>query len=360
MLNDSLLNTFNVLDHHVNGFHSYSLAEPRRLVFASESLAVMLGVDCDDLVNEGGDLYLAHVYHEDREEYLSFLRRAAAGPQSTIVTRYRLVTKEGRILQVIDTMSVERTAGGEVLGHSALVDAGEIAARVGFSRNTRPKDDCGAAPCLPSPEGIILVPGEKTLIEIPHGVRLTLEAGALCNDGGQRTCDCQTAPVNALDETPAVSYHPPFPSQKAIGPDVFLRTFGFFDVFVDGNPIAFRNKKSKELLALLADRRGGFISSKEAISYLWEDEPANPVTLARYRKVALRLKNTLVEYGITDIVESVNGERRLVVERVRCDLYDYLIGADEHLHLFKGSYLSNYSWSETTLAQLTRRGADDY
>lgn len=133
---------------------------------------------------------------------------------------------------------------------------------------------------------------------------------------------------------------------------VMIRTFGYFDVFVDDKPIAFRNEKSKELFALLVDRRGGFISSEEAISFLWEDEPANPVTLARYRKVALRLKNLLEEYGISDIVESVNGKRRLVTDRVRCDLYDHLSGQEGSAQLFKGSYLTNYSWSENTLAEL--------
>lgn len=137
------------------------------------------------------------------------------------------------------------------------------------------------------------------------------------------------------------------------GKSVRIRTFGYFDVFVDNKPIAFRNEKSKELFALLVDRRGGFVSSEEAISFLWEDEPANPVTLARYRKVALRLKNLLEEYGISDVVESVNGKRRIATEKVQCDLYDYLSGQDEYAQLFKGSYLTNYSWGETTLAELT-------
>lgn len=137
------------------------------------------------------------------------------------------------------------------------------------------------------------------------------------------------------------------------GKSIRIRTFGYFDVFVDDKPIAFRNEKSKELFALLVDRRGGFVSSEEAISFLWEDEPANSVTLARYRKVALRLKNLLEEYGIPDVVESVNGKRRIAAEKVRCDLYDYLSGQDEYAQLFKGSYLTNYSWGENTLAELT-------
>ena len=133
---------------------------------------------------------------------------------------------------------------------------------------------------------------------------------------------------------------------------VSIRTFGYFDVFVNEKAVAFRNKKSKELFALLVDRKGGFVTSDEAISFLWEDEPVNSVTLARYRKVALRLKNTLEEYGISDVVEVVDGKRRIATDKVQCDLYDYLTGKEEHASLFKGSYLSNYSWAETTLAEL--------
>lgn len=135
-------------------------------------------------------------------------------------------------------------------------------------------------------------------------------------------------------------------------PGIYIRTFGYFDVFVDDKPIAFRNKKAKELFALLVDRRGGYVSSEEAISFLWENESVNAVTLARYRKEALRLKNTLEEYGITDIMESVDGKRRIVPEKVRCDLYDYLSHKEEYAQLFKGSYLTNYSWGETTLGEL--------
>lgn len=136
---------------------------------------------------------------------------------------------------------------------------------------------------------------------------------------------------------------------------VRIRTFGYFDVFVDGSPIAFRNKKSKELFALLVDRRGGYVSSEEAIGFLWEEEPVSPVTLARYRKVALRLKNILAEYGISDVVETVDGKRRIVTDQVKCDLYDYLSGREEYSRLFMGSYLTNYSWGETTLAELAAK-----
>lgn len=136
------------------------------------------------------------------------------------------------------------------------------------------------------------------------------------------------------------------------GKKVYIRTFGYFDVFVDGVPIAFRSQKAKELFALLVDRRGGFVSSEEAIGFLWEDEPLSSVVFARYRKIALRLKNILEEYDISDIIEASDGKRRLIVEKTGCDLYDYLSGKEEYASLFKGSYLMNYSWGEMTLGEL--------
>ena len=144
----------------------------------------------------------------------------------------------------------------------------------------------------------------------------------------------------------------PAESVSSQHPKVTIRTFGYFDIFINDKPIAFRNKKAKELLALLVDRRGGYVTSEQAIGYLWENEPANTVTLARYRKEALRLKNTLEEYGIGHILESVDGKRRIIPEQVDCDLYGYLAGKEEYAGAFKGSYLSDYGWGETTLGEL--------
>ena len=59
-----------------------------------------------------------------------------------------------------------------------------------------------------------------------------------------------------------------------------------------------------------------------------------------------------ISYQASDIVEAVDGKRRIVLDRVECDLYNYLSGKEEYAQLFKGSYLTNYSWGETTLGEL--------
>lgn len=133
---------------------------------------------------------------------------------------------------------------------------------------------------------------------------------------------------------------------------IFVRTFGYFDLFVDNEPISFSSAKAKELLAILVDRRGGILSSSEAVSLLWEDEPLNKTTLSRYRKVALRLKQSLDKAGIGDILLSRNDGRCVDISRFTCDYYLYLEGSDSGQGLFRGSYMNNYSWGETTLAAL--------
>lgn len=140
--------------------------------------------------------------------------------------------------------------------------------------------------------------------------------------------------------------------------EVVIRTFGYFDMFVDGKAVVFNHEKAKELLALLVDRQGGYVSSKEAVGYLWEDEPANRVTLSRYRKVAMWLNELLAQYGIQDIIEIENGSRRIVSEKVDCDLFKFLSDEPRYAKLYKGSYLQNYSWGEMTVSTLSHRQID--
>ena len=92
---------------------------------------------------------------------------------------------------------------------------------------------------------------------------------------------------------------------------VFIRTFSNFEVFVNDLPINFKCKKAKELLAVLVDRQGGFVTNTEAAELLWEDEPISKQLRTRFRKVAMQLNNTLAEYGIGDIIEIDGRSRRL-------------------------------------------------
>lgn len=143
-------------------------------------------------------------------------------------------------------------------------------------------------------------------------------------------------------------------TEEAEEPSVFARTFGYFDLFVNGVPLHFTNPKEKELLAILIDRNGGTLSAAEGISILWEDEPAGEKQLTRYRKLASRLSCTLKEAGCEDIVITNHGVRHIDVTRLECDYYEALNGSEKYQNLFQGTYMLNYTWAEETVAALDR------
>ena len=193
----------------------------------------------------------------------------------------------------------------------------------------------------------LLRTGEAEFAYFDYQTETERKIKAICSEKEPNANSSRYVMLYPVESSSEVS-KPTLPENRTVS----IRTFGYFDVFVGDTPIAFRNKKSKELFALLVDRKGGYVTSEEAISFLWEDEPTNTLTLSRYRKVALRLKSTLEEYGISDIVEAIDGKRRIVMDKVECDLYNYLSGKEEYSQLFKGSYLTNYSWGEMTLGEL--------
>ena len=135
---------------------------------------------------------------------------------------------------------------------------------------------------------------------------------------------------------------------------IFIRTFGYFDIFVDGKPVFFSNAKEKELLALLVDRNGGTLSGQQAISYLWPELPADEKTLARYRKLAMNMCKSLEKCSIQNIVANSHGIRHLLTEQVECDYYGFLRGEEKYVKAFNESYMSDYSWAEETLGNLLK------
>jgi hypothetical protein len=141
-------------------------------------------------------------------------------------------------------------------------------------------------------------------------------------------------------------------TQYVVEKGIFARTFGHFDLFVDGLPVIFSSNKEKELLALLIDRRGGTLSTSEAISYLWENEEVSERVSSRYRNLAMKLKNTLKKYNIDHIIINNHGIRSINVSAITCDYYEMLAGNETYKNSFHNSYMTDYSWAEETLATL--------
>ena len=133
---------------------------------------------------------------------------------------------------------------------------------------------------------------------------------------------------------------------------VFAQTFGHFEVFLNDEAVYFNYPKAKELLALIVDRKGGYLSAIDAIGCLWEELPLTKSLYAKYRKTAMQLKAILERNGIEYIIEVRNGKRRANIDRFDCDYYQFMTGNKDAVKGYAGQYMIDYSWAEETIAVL--------
>lgn len=133
---------------------------------------------------------------------------------------------------------------------------------------------------------------------------------------------------------------------------VFIKTFGFFDVFVDGKSVSFPSAKSKELLALLVDRNGGVVNTEQAISVLWEGRRYDETVQSLFRKVLKSLRTSLEEAGISDILVDNRNQRSVDKSKFSCDYYDFLENGKNASAKFFGKYMEQYDWAKTTESQI--------
>ena len=127
---------------------------------------------------------------------------------------------------------------------------------------------------------------------------------------------------------------------------IVIRTFGSFDVFADGRLVTFRQKKSKELFAILVDRQGGSISRPEAFALIYEDRQYDRQMQKLFDNVIRSMRDTLREFDIDDMFEMKSGQLRILPEKVSCDLYRFLDGDTDAVNRYRGEYMSSYSWAE--------------
>lgn len=129
---------------------------------------------------------------------------------------------------------------------------------------------------------------------------------------------------------------------------VEVMCFPVFNVFVNGKPVYFKNKKSKELMAYLVHYKGGWVENADVCYAIFEeiDEENAKNNLRTYVN---RLKVTLEKVGVIDVVEHSYGKLRVNPEKFACDYYQYLEGNNL---LFQGEYLKEYSWAEPALAAM--------
>lgn len=105
-----------------------------------------------------------------------------------------------------------------------------------------------------------------------------------------------------------------------------IKTFGGFDLYVDGQPVRFGRTKAKELLAYLVDRRGATVTTGEAYAALFEDAEKTSSGKSYFRTILHELMKTLKKAGAEEILRKEWNTCAVVPEAFDCDLYRFLAG----------------------------------
>ena len=131
-----------------------------------------------------------------------------------------------------------------------------------------------------------------------------------------------------------------------------VQTFGNFEVYLDGKPLAFKYRRTKELFAYLVDRVGAMCMVGEIIGILFEDDSGRE---DYFQKLRRDLLSTLEEVGCADAIIHKRGMLGVVVTELQCDYYDYLNNKKTLETVYFGEYMSQYSFAEYTNAHLSAR-----
>ena len=126
-------------------------------------------------------------------------------------------------------------------------------------------------------------------------------------------------------------------------PQLFIKTFDAFDLFVNGVAVDFNSSKAKELLALLTDARGSFVTMDTAVGNLWADKNAE-LGKRLYRDAVCRLRLTLKEIGAQHLVRFERARAVINVQAATCDMWKFLKSGG----VFSGRYMPQYDWSIVT------------
>ena len=136
-------------------------------------------------------------------------------------------------------------------------------------------------------------------------------------------------------------------------PRIVIRTFGRFDLFVDGNAVHFSSTKAKEMLALLVDKAGSNVTMDYLICHLWEDRPLDDKVKTLYRMALKNLRETLRSVGAEEILRESRNSRSIDTSKISCDYLQLLQDDPDAWKRFDERYMEQYGWAEETLAYLT-------
>lgn len=144
----------------------------------------------------------------------------------------------------------------------------------------------------------------------------------------------------------------------------FIQCFGDFEVFLNGEALAWKNSKAKEILAFLIHKNGVPVNWEKIADAVWPDYDSEKAQ-TNFHATTYLLRKRLAEAGISQILESGRGNYRVVTDQVNCELYQLeelvkgmRIKRKEDFRLLEQlkqrGYMeaSGYSWTHPRAAEL--------
>ena len=128
-----------------------------------------------------------------------------------------------------------------------------------------------------------------------------------------------------------------------------IHCFGNFEVLYNGEVLSFKRTKSKELLAVLVDRKGAGMTAKQICASLFPEDTDDTKNAAYFRQLVLDLKTTLKMIGAEDFLRHETPYYSIDTSLIRCDYLSFLTTGKPE---FRGEYMTQYSWAEATCALL--------
>lgn len=128
-----------------------------------------------------------------------------------------------------------------------------------------------------------------------------------------------------------------------------VKTFGDFEVFLNGKPVEFERSKAKELLAYLVDRKGASVTTERIASILFEERDYDRTVKNMTTTIISSLRKTLKKYDIEYILVKSWNQIAIDVNKIKCDAYDFEKYDLLAINSYEGDYMYGYSWAEFSI-----------
>ena len=104
-------------------------------------------------------------------------------------------------------------------------------------------------------------------------------------------------------------------------------------------------------MAVLINNRGAQTTNGEIIGDLWEDDGDPEKKLSYLRNLRQDLMNTFTRLKLDGIILKQRGSMAIAVDRIECDMYDWLEKKDRSKYTYTGEYMNQYSGSEYYISE---------